>query len=94
MGYVDYFLIVWDFVKFAKDAGIMVGPGRGSGAASIVAYCLNITPVSYTHLDVYKRQVHARMVVFVYIRGQLELQGIHRIDDDMLTCLLYTSRCV
>ena len=37
MGYVDYFLIVWDFVKFAKDAGIMVGPGRGSGAASIVA---------------------------------------------------------
>lgn len=50
MGYVDYFLIVWDFVKFAKDAGIMVGPGRGSGAASIVAYCLNITqldPIKY-----------------------------------------------
>ena len=50
MGYVDYFLIVWDFVKFAKDAGNMVGPGRGSGAASIVAYCLNITqldPIRY-----------------------------------------------
>ncbi|MBO4836350.1 MAG: DNA polymerase III subunit alpha [Clostridia bacterium] len=50
MGYVDYFLIVWDFVKFAKDNGIMVGPGRGSGAASIVAYCLNITqldPIRY-----------------------------------------------
>ena len=50
MGYVDYFLIVWDFVKFAKDSGIMVGPGRGSGAASIVAYCLNITqldPIQY-----------------------------------------------
>ena len=50
MEYVDYFLIVWDFVKFAKDAGIMVGPGRGSGAASIVAYCLNITqldPIKY-----------------------------------------------
>ena len=50
MGYVDYFLIVWDFVKFAKDSGIMVGPGRGSGAASIVAYCLNITqldPLKY-----------------------------------------------
>ncbi|MBQ7455042.1 MAG: DNA polymerase III subunit alpha, partial [Clostridia bacterium] len=50
MGYVDYFLIVWDFVKFAKDSGIMVGPGRGSGAASIVAYCLNITqldPIKY-----------------------------------------------
>ena len=51
MGYVDYFLIVWDFVKFAKDSGIMVGPGRGSGAASIVAYCLNITqldPIKYS----------------------------------------------
>ena len=50
MGYVDYFLIVWDFIKFAKENGIMVGPGRGSGAASIVAYCLNITqldPIQY-----------------------------------------------
>ncbi|MBQ1945387.1 MAG: DNA polymerase III subunit alpha, partial [Clostridia bacterium] len=50
MGYVDYFLIVWDFIKFAKENGIMVGPGRGSGAASIVAYCLNITqldPIKY-----------------------------------------------
>ncbi len=50
MGFDDYFLIVWDFVKFAKDNGIMVGPGRGSGAASIVAYCLNITmldPLKY-----------------------------------------------
>ncbi len=50
MGFDDYFLIVWDFVKYAKDHGIMVGPGRGSGAASIVAYCLNITmldPLKY-----------------------------------------------
>ena len=50
MGYVDYFLIVWDFIKYAKDNGIMVGPGRGSGAGSIVAYCLNITmldPLKY-----------------------------------------------
>ncbi len=50
MGFDDYFLIVWDFVKYAKDNGIMVGPGRGSGAASIVAYCLNITmldPLKY-----------------------------------------------
>ncbi|NMB95312.1 MAG: DNA polymerase III subunit alpha, partial [Clostridiaceae bacterium] len=45
MGYVDYFLIVWDFIKFAKDNGIMVGPGRGSGAGSIVAYCLGITNI-------------------------------------------------
>lgn len=45
MGYVDYFLIVWDFIKYAKDSDIPVGPGRGSGAGSIVAYCLNITTI-------------------------------------------------
>ncbi len=45
MGYVDYFLIVWDFIKYAKDHGIMVGPGRGSAAGSIVAYCLGITTI-------------------------------------------------
>ena len=39
MGYVDYFLIVWDFIHYARDHGIMVGPGRGSAAGSIVAYC-------------------------------------------------------
>ena len=43
MGFESYFLIVWDFVKFAKDSGIAVGPGRGSAAGSIVAYALNIT---------------------------------------------------
>ena len=43
MGYVDYFLIVWDFIHYAKQHGIMVGPGRGSGAGSIVAYSLGIT---------------------------------------------------
>ncbi len=43
MGFESYFLIVWDFVKFAKDNGIAVGPGRGSAAGSIVAFCLNIT---------------------------------------------------
>ena len=42
MGYVDYFLIVWDFIKYAKDHGIAVGPGRGSAAGSIVSYCLGI----------------------------------------------------
>ncbi|MDQ3371166.1 MAG: DNA polymerase III subunit alpha [Actinomycetota bacterium] len=45
MGYEAYFLIVWDFVTFAKDSGIAVGPGRGSAAGSIVAYCLSITDV-------------------------------------------------
>ena len=45
MGYVDYFLIVWDFIKFAKDNGIMVGPGRGSAAGSIVSYGLGIIDI-------------------------------------------------
>lgn len=50
MGYVDYFLIVWDFVKYAKDNNIPVGPGRGSGAGSLCAYCIGITgidPIKY-----------------------------------------------
>ena len=50
MGYVDYFLIVWDFINYARTNGIMVGPGRGSAAGSIVSYCLGITnidPIRY-----------------------------------------------
>ncbi len=53
MGYVDYFLIVWDFIKYAKDNGIVVGPGRGSAAGSVVSYCLKITdidPIRYNLL--------------------------------------------
>ncbi len=53
MGYVDYFLIVWDFIRYARSQGIVVGPGRGSGAGSIVAYCLHITqldPLKYNLL--------------------------------------------
>lgn len=53
MGYVDYFLIVWDFIRFAKENGIMVGPGRGSAAGSLVSYVLNITeldPLKYSLL--------------------------------------------
>jgi DNA polymerase-3 subunit alpha len=45
MGFSSYFLIVWDFVRFAKQSGVAVGPGRGSAAGSIVAYCLNITDI-------------------------------------------------
>ena len=45
MGYVEYFLIVWDFINYAKENGIMVGPGRGSAAGSLVAYCLKITDI-------------------------------------------------
>ncbi len=53
MGYVDYFLIVQDFIAYARSQGIVVGPGRGSGAGSIVAYCLHITqldPLKYSLL--------------------------------------------
>ncbi len=53
MGYVDYFLIVWDFINYAKEHGIAVGPGRGSAAGSLVSYCLRITdidPVRYSLL--------------------------------------------
>ena len=50
MGYVDYFLIVWDYINYAREHGIAVGPGRGSAAGSIVSYCLHITnidPIKY-----------------------------------------------
>ena len=53
MGYVDYFLIVWDYINYAKENGIPVGPGRGSAAGSVVSYCLHITdidPVRYSLL--------------------------------------------
>lgn len=53
MGYVDYFLIVWDFINWAKSHDIPVGPGRGSAAGSIVSYCLHITnidPIRYNLL--------------------------------------------
>ena len=45
MGYVDYFLIVWDFIRYARSRGIYVGPGRGSACGSLVAYCLGITMI-------------------------------------------------
>lgn len=53
MGYVDYFLIVWDFIHYARSQDIIVGPGRGSAAGSIVSYCLGITnidPIRYNLL--------------------------------------------
>jgi DNA polymerase III subunit alpha len=45
-GFIDYFLVVWDFIKFSKEQSISVGPGRGSGAASLVSYCLDITDLN------------------------------------------------
>ena len=51
MGYAGYFLIVWDFIKYAKEKGIPVGPGRGSAAGSLIAYCLGITDVDPLQYD-------------------------------------------
>jgi DNA polymerase-3 subunit alpha len=51
MGYADYFLIVWDFVRFAKQNDVLVGPGRGSAAGSLVAYCLGITEIDPIEYD-------------------------------------------
>ena len=53
MGFVDYFLIVWDYINYCRENGIAVGPGRGSAAGSIVSYCLRITdidPIKYSLL--------------------------------------------
>ena len=51
MGFIDYFLIVWDFIKYGRDHGIIVGPGRGSAAGSLVAYCLGITNIDPIRFD-------------------------------------------
>ena len=78
MGFVDYFLIVWDFIHFAKSQGIAVGPGRGSAVGSVVAYCLDITtiePLQYNLL--FERFLNPERVSmpdididFCYIRRQ------------------------
>lgn len=78
MGFVDYFLIVWDFIYFAKSSGIAVGPGRGSAVGSVVAYCLDITtiePLRYSLL--FERFLNPERVSmpdididFCYIRRQ------------------------
>ena len=78
MGFVDYFLIVWDFIKYARDHDIMVGPGRGSAAGSIVSYCLGITkldPLKYNLL--FERFLNPHRVTmpdidvdFCYVRRQ------------------------
>ncbi len=51
MGYVNYYLIVWDFIRYARSVGIPVGPGRGSGAGSLAAYCVGITNVDPMRYD-------------------------------------------
>src|SRR2546423_13528622 len=80
VGFAAYFLIVWDFVKFAKDNGIAVGPGRGSAAGSIVAYSLNITdvdPLRYGLL--FERFLNAERVSMPDIDIDFSVKGRDRV---------------
>jgi DNA polymerase-3 subunit alpha len=80
MGFPAYFLIVWDFVKYAKDNGIAVGPGRGSAAGSIVAYTLNITdvdPLRYNLL--FERFLNAERVSMPDIDIDFSVKGRERV---------------
>ena len=80
MGFDAYFLIVWDFVKFAKDNGIAVGPGRGSAAGSIVSYGLSITDVDPLRYDLlFERFLNAERVSMPDIDIDFSVQGRDRV---------------
>jgi DNA polymerase-3 subunit alpha len=80
MGFNAYFLIVWDFVKYAKDNGIAVGPGRGSAAGSIVAYCLNITDVDPLRYDLlFERFLNPERVSMPDIDIDFSVRGRERV---------------
>ncbi len=80
MGFDAYFLIVWDFVKYAKDNGIAVGPGRGSAAGSIVSYALDITevdPIAYDLL--FERFLNPERVSMPDIDIDFSVKGRERV---------------
>jgi DNA polymerase-3 subunit alpha len=80
MGFNAYFLIVWDFVKFAKDNGIAVGPGRGSAAGSIVSYALRITDVDPLRYDLlFERFLNAERVSMPDIDIDFSVKGRDRV---------------
>ena len=80
MGFESYFLIVWDFVKYAKDNGIAVGPGRGSAAGSIVSYCLNITDVDPLAYDLmFERFLNAERRSMPDIDIDFSVKGRERV---------------
>ncbi|MDQ3609835.1 MAG: DNA polymerase III subunit alpha, partial [Actinomycetota bacterium] len=80
MGYDAYFLIVWDFVTYAKDNGIAVGPGRGSAAGSIVSYCLSITDVDPLRYDLlFERFLHLDRVSMPDIDIDFSVRGRERV---------------
>ncbi|MGH2856649.1 MAG: DNA polymerase III subunit alpha, partial [Solirubrobacteraceae bacterium] len=80
MGFNAYFLIVWDFVKYAKDAGIAVGPGRGSAAGSIVAFCLQITDVDPLRYELlFERFLNPERVSMPDIDMDFSVRGRERV---------------
>jgi DNA polymerase III subunit alpha len=80
MGFSAYFLIVWDFVKFAKDNGIAVGPGRGSAAGSIVSYALRITDVDPLKYDLlFERFLNAERISMPDIDIDFSVKGRERV---------------
>jgi DNA polymerase-3 subunit alpha len=80
MGFAAYFLIVWDFVKFAKDGGIAVGPGRGSAAGSIVSYALRITDVDPLEYDLlFERFLNAERISMPDIDIDFSVKGRERV---------------
>jgi DNA polymerase III subunit alpha len=80
MGYNAYFLIVWDFVKFAKENGIAVGPGRGSAAGSIVAYCLQITDIDPLRYELlFERFLNPERVSMPDIDIDFSVRGRERV---------------
>jgi DNA polymerase III subunit alpha len=80
MGFNAYFLIVWDFVKFAKENGIAVGPGRGSAAGSIVAYCLQITDVDPLRYELlFERFLNPERVSMPDIDIDFSVRGRERV---------------
>ncbi len=80
MGFNAYFLIVWDFVKYAKDNGIAVGPGRGSAAGSIVAFCLQITDVDPLRYDLlFERFLNPERVSMPDIDIDFSVRGRDRV---------------
>ncbi|MFL5886394.1 MAG: DNA polymerase III subunit alpha, partial [Thermoleophilaceae bacterium] len=82
MGFAAYFLIVWDFVKFAKDNGIAVGPGRGSAAGSLVSYVLRITDVDpLAHGLLFERFLNAERVSMPDIDIDFSVKGRERVMD-------------
>ncbi len=80
MGFNAYFLIVWDFVRYAKEQGIAVGPGRGSAAGSLVAYCLQITDVDPLRYDLlFERFLNAERVSMPDIDIDFSVRGRERV---------------